>query len=149
MPAKKTKPARKPVRKIKLAPQQLTVKYADTHDLLDKLQSLSQSITRLHSHALKSVAATIPGIANPQQRLKLAADADVLGPSTAFDIVTQCAGETDVNKQLGDIPGLDSAIFQSCVQSGVARAGYKPLPFACDPSMTLWQVITAIQDSPK
>lgn len=148
MTVKKRPPKRK-AGAVKISPKQLTVQYSDTHDLLDKLLNVSQSLSRLHSHALLSRSASAESDANPRKYLGSAADEDALGPSAAYRIVSDCAGESDVMKKLGDIPGLDCAIFQSCVQTGVTKLGYVCNPFPCAPATTLWQVIIAIQGSPK
>jgi hypothetical protein len=74
---------------------------------------------------------------------------DVLGPERAFKIVTDCAGETDLTKKLGEIPGLDLVIFQSCVQTGIISNGYKPGNIPASPGTTLSDVLQAIQGCTK
>src|SRR5258706_15615719 len=117
------KPARPTTSKrsssIKVSPKQVTIQYSSSHDLLDKLFGLTQSVSRLHSHRLLAEAAGSKIVGSALDYISTVDIEDVLGPERAYVIVTNCAGETDLTKKLGDIPGLDPAIFQSCVQSGV------------------------------
>ena len=135
---------------LTLRRNELRLRFSDSHDLIDKLHRVTQTLSRLHSHQLLA-ANSIAGATSDDALAQLAASdiPDVLGPQKAYDIVTNCAGETDLTTKLGDIPGLDLRIFQNCVQQGVRSAGYKPGTIPASPTNTLWDVVVAIQGSPK
>jgi hypothetical protein len=133
--------------KVQVTPGEVRIKYSDSHDLLEKLFGLSQSVSRLHTHAL--LANKPAKQINALDYMSEASIPDVLGPQRAFEIVTNCAGETDLTKKLGEIPGLDPVIFQTCVQSGVIGAGYKPGSIPASSNTTLWEVVQAIQGCTK
>ena len=124
---------------------ELRIKYENTHDLLDKLHSVTQTLSRLHTHQL--LAHESKRVKGSPIHLSSADLPDVLGPVRAFSIVTGCAGEQDPNSKLGNIPGLDLLAFQSCVQQGVISAGYSPDGIPASASSTLDDVITAIEGS--
>src|ERR1700719_2800860 len=73
--------------------KELRIKYSNSHDLLDKLQTVSQSLSRLHSHQLMAqgagAGATLVGDA--LDHLSTSDIPDVLGPERATTIVTECA----------------------------------------------------------
>ncbi len=125
---------------------ELKIQYSNSHDLLEKLFNLTQSVSRLHSHALLAGGV---GLHAAPEDYATATSQDVLGPSAAYDIVTGCAGETDISKKLSDVPGLDPAIFHDCVKTKIEAAGYVPGDIPASPSTTLWEVIVAIQGCPK
>ena len=131
--------------KVSLNKKQLVIEYADSHDLLDKLLTATQAVSRFHTHAILGAdrnATSGPSFIDQVADLDVP---DVLGPQKAYDIVTGCAGETDLSKKLSDIPALIPAIFQTCVQQGVIAAGYTPGNVPASPSTTLWDVVQAIQ----
>lgn len=134
---------------VTISPKQITIQYSNSHDLLDKLFAVTQSVSRLHSHRLLAEAAGSKITGSTIDYISTADIPDVLGPERAYAIVTTCAGETDLTKKLGDIPGLDPVIFQSCVQSGVIAAGYKPGNVPASPGTMLWEVLQAIQGCTK
>jgi hypothetical protein len=133
---------------LSLKPNELRVKFSNSHDLLDKLHGVTQTLSRLHSHQLLAAASARP-LPNALSQLSAGGTPDLLGPQKAYTIVTGCAGVTDLNTKLGDIPGLDLKIFQTCVRQGIVSAGYKPGVIPASPSNTLWDVVTAIQSCPK
>jgi hypothetical protein len=152
-PPKKNKtPAKKQIgptsSPVSLTKNEMRIKYSNSYDLLDKLQSLSQSVSRLHTHQLIAQQSGAAVAGNALDHLS-SDDVDVLGPERAIAIVTKCANETDLSKKLSDIPGLDPIIFQSCVKTGVIAAGYKPDGVPASPSTTLWDVVQAIQGCSK
>jgi hypothetical protein len=158
MPPKKpllpkgTKSTRKPSgpksSPVSLSQNELRIKYSNSYDLLDKLQSLSQSVSRLHTHQLIANESEAPVAGNILDYLSTD-DIDVLGPERAIAIVTTCANDKDLSKKLSDIPGLDPVVFESCVETGVIKAGYKPDKIPASPSTTLWDVVQAIQGCSK
>ena len=125
---------------------ELRIRFANSHQLLDKLHTEAHSISLLHSYNLLT-----------KGRGKLQAAARPLtaevgdGPTTqtAIDLVTNCAGDTDLTATLGDIPGLDPVVFQSCVQSAAVSAGFKPTSIPASSSTTLSAVVQAVVGSPK
>ena len=137
-----------PQRSISLDKNELRIKYSDSHDLLDKLLGATRSISRLHSHQLLSAKPNSTIASNVLTQFSSADAAPDLGPSAAFDIVTTCANRTDLNLQIGEIPGLEPTNFQKCVQDGVEGAKYVPVDFPASSSTTLWAVVQAIQASP-
>jgi hypothetical protein len=134
---------------ITFGKNELRIKYSDSHDLLDKLFGVTQSVSRLHTHQLRAARESGGTVAsNALDHLSTADIPNVLGPSRAYDIVTECAGQTDLTTQIGDIPGLDPRIFQACVQKGVLSAGYKSGGIPASSSNKLWDVVVAIQSCP-
>ena len=134
---------------IQLRDSELRIKYSNSHDLLDKLQTAAQSVSRLHAYQSLAEASGGKAKAAVLPRLSQADLTEDLGSQAAIDIVTGCAGDTDLTATLGNIPGLDPVLFQSCVQSKVVAAGYKPASFSTSSSTALWQVAQAIQGSSK
>jgi uncharacterized membrane-anchored protein YhcB (DUF1043 family) len=153
MAAKKsTKATKKPQKKMKkpssrlsLNKKKLVIEYADSHDLLDKLLTATQAVSRFHTHALLTSDQKQASSASFLNQVADLDVPDVLGPQRAYDIVTGCAGETDLSKKLSEIPALIPAIFQTCVQEGVTDAGYVPGNVPAAASTTLWEVVQAIQ----
>lgn len=146
---KKSKPARNKKSRISgsttIRKNELRIKYSDSHDLLDKLQNVTQYVSSKHSHQLLAHEAGKLVRGNASDLISTADIPDVLGPARAYTIVTGCAGEQDPNTKLGDIPGLDLLGFQRCVQKGVISAGYKPGPIPASANNTIDDVITAIE----
>jgi len=142
---KSQKTAKKTSSRVSLNKKQLVIEYADSHDLLDKLLTATQAVSRFQTHAILTTnqkKASRPSFIDQVADLDVP---DVLGPQRAYDIVTYCAGDTDLSKKLSEIPGLIPAIFQTCVQQGVSNAGYLPGNVPATPSTTLWEVVQAIQ----
>jgi hypothetical protein len=124
---------------------ELRIRFANSHQLLDTLHSEAHSISLLHSyHLLTSDAGAGRATATP------AAIEVGDGPTTqtAIDIVTGCASDTDLTATLGDIPGLDPQIFQSCVYSKATAAGFHPGTIPASSSTTLAQVVQAVVGNP-
>jgi hypothetical protein len=132
---------------LSLRRNELRVKFSSSHDLLDKLHGVTQTLSRLHSHQLLA-AAPARNLPNALSQLSASGTPDLLGPQKAYTIVTGCAGVTDLTTKLGDIPGLDLQIFQTCVRQGIISDGYTPGTIPASPSNTLWDVVTAVQSCP-
>jgi hypothetical protein len=134
---------------IKLGKGQLRIKYSDSHDLMDKLLSVTHSVSRMHTRNI-----LLPGVAGAKIRggtLDSISfnDPPTLGIAKALEIVSSCAGgEEDMTKKVGDVS--TPIVFSNCVGSGVDSEGYKPPDYIPEsPDTILLQVVEAIQDSPK
>lgn len=132
---------------VTVGKSELRIKYDNSHDLLDRLQTIAQHVSRLHSHQLLAAKASVAATRDAIDQLSTADIPSVLGPQKASEIVSGCAGQSDITTKLGDIPGLDLRIFQNCVQQGVLAAGYTPPGIPASSSNTLWDVVVAIQTS--
>jgi len=139
---KKSKQAASVVRKS----NELRIKFATSHQLLDKLHAEAHSVSLLHSYQL------LKSPPRAKRAIASLAAADVGdGPTTqtAIDIVTSCAGDSDLTAKLGDIPGLDLQIFQSCVYSKATAAGFTPGSISVSSSTELADVVQEVVGDPK
>jgi hypothetical protein len=126
--------------------KELRIRFANSHQLLDMLHTEAHSVSLVHSYQLLTKGG---GRARTDARLSTADIGDGPTTQTAIDLVTNCAGDTDLSATLGDIPGLDPVIFQSCVQSAATAAGFKPTSIPASSGTKLSDVVQAVVGSPK
>lgn len=116
----------------KLGPNQLTISFDNTPDLLHKLLHVSKHLAAEHSGAVSEIAV------------------ETLGSARAIVIVEGCAGSTDLQATLSSL-GLNGLVFRKCVFNGVINAGFiialEKIP--ANPNTRLLDVVIAIQGSPR
>src|SRR5438874_11533625 len=112
MADKKKRVAERPPRRTTLEKNRLIIHFRKIHEVLPTINGLVGHFADAHIDNFDH----------------LTADSDeVLGGARARIIVSGCAGSNDWSATLDDL-GLDSLIFQSCVEHGVEKAGYVPPP---------------------
>jgi hypothetical protein len=123
---------------------ELRIRFSNSHQLQDKLNTELHSIGLLHSFKLLTQSRRAAGVA---PRVAPAEIGDGPTTQTAIDLVVECAGDSDLSATLGNIPALDPVVFQSCVQSAATKAGFSPTRIPASSSTSLSQVVQAVVGS--